>query len=948
MKKAIILFLITLVLMFPPLSLYFAMRSTVKLRHDEMSENRNDRIMADIAQIERLSDESNYLIREQAAICREFRMMGEKAFKKNICDPGFIAGLKEDLQGITEKAGFPCEIQLGLTGADNRLENIHIGPDIGLSQITGFPANAKTITHPGLKFYKNFLNDIILNKNTKLVMREPGRSLSLSGEKLFEDSYILVLADLSGFSLRHNIAWRLGRFPERNHGLGTYFPETDEILFSDYFSDKLQLKSAVKSAIKKFMHLPQKINIDGYELTLTRYNDFKKCLFFSLSPVLNSNVSLPRRGLLWLTVISMIACVLFKILIEKIVLGRGPDISLKLTIPGVFLFLIVQPVFASAYLAGEFFKVSYANEKNRTIEKLNMDLQNLDRITFDESAETLNLARGMNSIERIEKVTGVRYAGDDKAFAVAFMNRLRQLHGNNRFSSLWLGRQNNTMVGVKADPTGRWFDPADTDNMVAEMFKKRFIEIMSRRPDYEGVLPDTSETGLKDELKQEMARDFFLKIFGTDAFFNFRRNSGIRIEISANYRQEQLIANPVDWHNRPHAYAAWYVERENVTQNLPQKFLSLNPVSPRIVLHGDEHATLSVRFQIHEIAESHPELLRTGEAAHITRTRASSISETPETTTIHAALPGIFGNFVVAGSEIMSSFEAFRKSMEARVRIFVLMIIISGGILAFAGALYFVWPLRELTAATREIFMGNFRIRIHQDHPDEFAALGKAFNNMANGLEEGELLKSFVTDSVRREVEDAENSSLAEKAGTTAASVLFAAFCGFSDFQATHTAEETFSLLQKLLQAADEATRLFGGEIDKMIEDKVMVVFEHRGDNADSCPLRAIQVATMIAGQVASTTGMRAAIGINTGITVAGIMGAEKARLSRTVVGDPVNLAARLAYEAIKLQGGIVISGQMTNSLPDGFVAKKLPISSVKGKTQTIEAFEVIRQEQQE
>jgi class 3 adenylate cyclase len=945
-KKTILLTLITLVLLFPPLSLYFAMRSTAALHNAEQRTGRDKSIRADMSQIERLSDESNYLIREQAGLCREFRMMGEKTFKERVCDPAFIAALKAKLKDITEKAGFPCEIRLGLVGADNRLENIHAGSEIGLNQITGFLGSSKIEGHASLKFYKNFLNDIVLNKNTKLVIRNPGKNLSLSGEKLFEDSYILALADLSGFSLRQNVKWRLARFPTRNHGIGAYFPETGDFFFSDYFSELNDLKSSVIKALKGSRRLPQKINLGGHQMSLKRYNEFKKCLFFSVSPALSEKIKLPRQGLLWLIVISLTACALFRIVAEKIILGRGPDISLKLMIPGVFLFLIIQPIFASAYLAGEFFRVSYANEKNRRIDKLDLDLQSLDRAAFDESAETLNLARGLNSIERIEKFANRNYCGDDEAFTINFMNKLGRIYGGNRFSSIWISKHDNTIIGVKADPTGKTFAPANADNMVAEMFKKRFLEIMSRRPGYSGLMPDYSENGLKNELKQEISRDFFLKIFGADAFYNFRRNSGIRIEVNASYRQEQLIANPIDWRNRPHAYAVWYIERENITQNLPQNFLTLNPGSPRIVLHGDEHATLSVKYHVHEIAESHPELLRTGEIAHIARARASSIAETPESTTIYSAIPGTFGNFIMAGSETMSSFEAFRQLMEARVKIFILVMILFGGILAFAGALYFVWPLRELTAATREIFMGSFKVRIHEDHPDEFAALGKAFNNMASGLEEGELLKSFVTDSVRREVEDANSSSLAEKAETTAATVLFAAFCGFSDFQTTHTAEEAFGLLQKLLQAADEATSLFGGEIDKMIEDKVMVVFEHRGENAASCPLRAIQAAAMIADRVTSATGMQVAVGINTGMTVAGIMGAEKARLSRTVVGDPVNLAARLAYEAIKLRGGIVISGQMTDYLPDGFAARKLPISSVKGKTQTIEAFEVIRQEQ--
>ncbi len=944
MRRRILLFLISLILVFPPLSVYFAMRSTVELENREFQAARENRIKADLLQINRLSDESNYLIREQTRLCKEFRMMGEENFKQKATKPEFRKQIRNQLLKVTQKAGAPCEIYLGITDAQNHHELFHAGSEIGLKAITGLNGRTGSELQPWHSFYKNMLNEIILNNNTKIVIREPGVCMALSGEKLFEDSYILALADLSGFSLEKAIEWKIDRFPPRDYGLGAYFPDTGEVCFTDYFFGRPFLKKLVLNDLKK--GLKTNSRLAGHTFSRTEFDRFKKCFLFSVAPDSVSRSGLPRQGLFWLIILALFSCILFKLIFEKLVLGRGPDVSFKLMIPGLFLFLIVQPIFASAYLAGEFFRVSYANERNRMVEKLDQDLQNFDRKTFDTGVDTLNLARGLNSIEKIEAYTNTEYGGNDASFVMSLLDRVKKKQGVDRFSSVWVAKGDDTMTGVKISADKKLFEVSRVDNMVAEMFKKRFLEIMALRPDYTGTSPEASETELKSELKQEMSRDFFLKIFGADAFYNFRRNSGIRIEISANYRQEQLIANPIDFHRRPFAYAVWYVERENVTHSLPLKELSLNSKAPRIALHGDEHSVLSVKYQFEKIAEKHPELLHTGIAAHLTRTRTGSITETPATTAIHSALPGIFGNFIIAGTEMMSSFEAFRKSMENRVKLFIAILIFFGGLLAFAGAIYFVWPLRELTSATREISTGNFTIRIHEDHPDEFAALGKAFNDMANGLEEGELLKSFVTDSVRREVEDADDSSLAEKAETTAATVLFAAVCGFNDFQTKHTAAETFSLLQKLLQAADDATGRLGGEIDKMIEDKVMIVFEHRGESAASCPLQAIRAAVMIADQVTATTGMQVAIGINTGMTVAGIMGAEKARLSRTVVGDPVNLAARLAYEAIKLNGGIVISGQMTDFLPEGYNARKLPINSVKGKTQTIEAFEVIRQEQ--
>ncbi|HAE37978.1 MAG TPA: hypothetical protein DCG57_04965 [Candidatus Riflebacteria bacterium] len=69
-------------------------------------------------------------------------------------------------------------------------------------------------------------------------------------------------------------------------------------------------------------------------------------------------------------------------------------------------------------------------------------------------------------------------------------------------------------------------------------------------------------------------------------------------------------------------------------------------------------------------------------------------------------------------------------------------------------------------------------------------------------------------------------------------------------------------------------------------------------------------------------------------------MGAVNARLSRTVVGDPVNLAARLASLATQRpEGGVIASQQILAGLPDSFKADKLPISKVKGKTQAVEAY---------
>jgi len=176
--------------------------------------------------------------------------------------------------------------------------------------------------------------------------------------------------------------------------------------------------------------------------------------------------------------------------------------------------------------------------------------------------------------------------------------------------------------------------------------------------------------------------------------------------------------------------------------------------------------------------------------------------------------------------------------------------------------------------------------------------------------------------------------------------VLFSDVRNFTALCEGRGPEEILSLLNLYLTQVSNLIEDNGGVVDKYIGDAVMALFgaplEMGNDAANAVEtgmgMRRILVDLNRGFAEQGLPQIGIGIGINTGLVVAGNMGSER-RLNYTVIGDGVNLAARLEGLTKKYGLEIIVSESTRRAAP-GYVYRKLDRVRVKGKKDAVGIYE--------
>ncbi|MBP7632984.1 adenylate/guanylate cyclase domain-containing protein [Candidatus Ozemobacteraceae bacterium] len=258
----------------------------------------------------------------------------------------------------------------------------------------------------------------------------------------------------------------------------------------------------------------------------------------------------------------------------------------------------------------------------------------------------------------------------------------------------------------------------------------------------------------------------------------------------------------------------------------------------------------------------------------------------------------------------------------------------------------FAIPLERVNAAGREVAAGRFDIALSLPTGDEFEHLASEFNEMTAGLREREHLARFVSDEVLATVRADDISGLHPGGERRNVGVLFAHLVGFDRIAAQASVDQTFRLLDDLLPAMERVIRLHGGSLDKVVGDGVMGVF-HPADTpaAVRAAAAALGIRRVAAGlsrerHQFSIDVLRVSVGFVTGNVVCGRIGSRTGRLDYTVIGDAVNLAARLEAESRRRSDVPILLDDDTAAVAStAFDCAPLGTITVKGRLKPVRIF---------
>lgn len=963
MKKFVIILIAALILGSPALIIHFSMQTlsvsmqqehekqlVMRLQNDLQAQNQVTNPIFEISQ-----HFSIFLARTANILFSDDDPEAIEKVKKRIC---------EFFEQLPNTLGFLCQtsIEYQQTGqvkkisyenghkvSGNLLEKLTTAMrDVQIQCSNRLPANeaiknlADLMKNEFPLFYNLYYLDGQKSSTevNRIILREPESVkllITLSGGCRF---LLNSLIDFTKVDERFLAKRQVAKWKNKNSGLILFKNgEKNSPVCSSFFSSRQKLLLSIVNTIASASDHTTMLKVGNY-LVLITPPDPKRPYRLAITAPLPIPEPQPRMNLL-LSFFAIAGCAFVKLVTEKVIFNRGSGISLKAFIILTFIIVTMLPLLSSFYLTNEYVVSNFKLQKNQVAESLSSDLLDMDLATFSAFRDSINRVKGLNSVESLAAFTGLPESSPTEKIVNATMNKLWEVNKKPLFSEIWIFSNDKNIGGIEFLESQNIYCPQKSENVfINEIFEPRFRKFFSNYQKKQALQQNDKEEIKFDEVKGEILDSIILNLFGEKTYYRMRENFDSIIKLESCFDSNSIISVPVTYKGKLQYILTWILSSSEIRRHFPEEQLNVESGKPiNFIVFGNDRIFRPVPNNLNLLTEKFPELIALARQSHLTTTRLVMHDLVASGSPVLETRPARYSDYILCGQRETRSLESISNELADKALGFFFLMALTGLLFALLTSLYFTIPIRQLTEATREIIDGRFSVRLSESHPDEFALSAIAFNKMATALTEGQLLRHFVSDSVKKMAKNVADGG-SERVGIVDATILFSSIKNFHELQHQLDPEKIFAIMQAHLSAAVEFATTVGGEIDKMIEDKVMIVFNHKTADHKGPALAALQTAAYINKILKTTHNLDTAAGINSGEVVSGVMGAANVRLAKTVVGDTVNLAARLASVASDLPaGGIVISGVTAQQAGDSFIYQKLPINNVKGKTHTVEAY---------
>jgi class 3 adenylate cyclase len=253
-------------------------------------------------------------------------------------------------------------------------------------------------------------------------------------------------------------------------------------------------------------------------------------------------------------------------------------------------------------------------------------------------------------------------------------------------------------------------------------------------------------------------------------------------------------------------------------------------------------------------------------------------------------------------------------------------------------------PIAELEEATRRVAGGDLEVRVPVTSTDESGRLARSFNEMVAGLAERERLRETFGAYVDPEIAEhilREGTDLGgEEVEVT---MMFLDVRDFTGYAERAEAQDVVAALNRLWECVVPVIHEHGGHVDKFVGDGLLAVFgapRRQADHADEAVAAALEIDEHVKRDLDGE--LEIGIGINSGSVVAGNVGGA-GRLEFSVIGDAVNVAARVEAATRETGDPILVTGATRDLMqdPDRVGLEERDAVPLKGKTESVELFAV-------